>query len=268
MEGELSYREWAEELRALGLTPDVRANVIAHVSLEAFGEVQGGAHALLGGLLTCVETLVMPAFTFQTMVVPEYGPPDNGIVYGQATERNAQAVPFHYELPVHASLGKAPEVLRTDNQTLRSVHPALSFVAQGRYAYQVLDTQTATNPFGPVEWLEFNNGFVLLMGVGQRQNVSLHLAAQRAGRQGFVRWALTPEDVIELPGFPGCSDGFGAIASHLRPITRRRDIGLAAVQLIPLREMLAIAEGLIANDPYALLCQRATCERCRAREPR
>lgn len=267
MYGELTYREWVDELRALGLTPGARANVIAHAALEAFGEVQGGAHALLGGVLACVETLVMPAFTFQTMVVPEYGPPDNGMAYGNATERNAQAVPFGLDLPVHPDVGRAAELLRADASTLRSVHPVLSFVAQGRHVYEVLDAQTIHNSFGPIEWLEASDGFVLLMGVGQRENFALHLAEGRAGRRGFVRWALTPDEVVELPDFPGCSDGFEAIGPHLRHITRRREIGAAMVQLIPLREMLAIAERLMMDNPYALLCQRATCERCRAREP-
>jgi aminoglycoside 3-N-acetyltransferase len=210
----------------------------------------------------------MPAFTFQTMVVPEYGPPDNGIEYGQATERNALAEFFRPDLPVHPDLGLVPEALRADNDTLRSIHPVLSFVAQGGHAHDVLAAQSLDDPFGPIEWLEANDGFVLLLGADHHANFSLHLAEQRAGRRGFIRWALTLDDIEELPNFPGCSDGFEAIAPYLRDITRQRDIGLATAQLIPLREMLAIAEVLVTDDPYALLCQRATCERCRAREPR
>ena len=89
---------------------------------------------------------------------------------------------------------------------------------------------------------------------------------QRVGRRGFVRWALTPDEVVELLNFPGCSDGFEAIAPHLRAITRERDIGMVTVRLIPLAEMLTVAEKVVRDDPHALLCQRATCERCRSRE--
>ena len=268
MVDELTYSELVDELHDLGLTPDLRANVVAHASLEAFGPVQGGAQGLVGAVMACVETLVVPAFTYQTMVVPEYGPPDNGIEYGQAAERNAMAEFFRPDLPVHADLGPVPEALRADDDTLRSIHPVLSFVAQGAYVQEVLSAQSIENPFGPIEWLEANDGYVLLMGLDHRANFSLHLAEQRAGRRGFVRWALTLDDIEELPNFPGCSDGFNAITPHLSDIARGRVIGLTTVQLIPLREMLARAEALVREDPAALLCQRATCQRCRAREPR
>jgi aminoglycoside 3-N-acetyltransferase len=268
MEDDLTYRELVDDLQALGLTPDLRANVIAHASLEAIGQVQGGAPSVVGAILACAETLVMPAFTFQTMVVPEYGPPNNGIEYGGAIERNAQAEFFRPDLPVHPNLGPVPEALRADNDTLRSIHPVLSFVAQGRHAHEVLAAQSVDNPFGPVEWLAANNGYVLLLGKNHKANFALHLAEQRAGRQGFVRWALTLDDIEELPNFPGCSDGFESAADYLTDMTRQREIGFATAQLIRLPDMLARIEALVAYHPYALLCHRATCARCRAREPR
>lgn len=268
MVDEVTAEDLVAGLKALGLKRDRHANVVTHASLSAFGQLEGGAFALLQAVLSCVETLVMPAFTYQTMVVPEYGPPDNGMAYGQAAERNAQAETFHFDLPVYPDADGVSETLRADGGTLRSVHPVLSFAAYGRYAHDVLAAQTYDNPFGPIEWLEVSGGYALLLGAGQRDNFALHLAAQRAGRTGFVRWAVTPEGIEELPNFPGCSDGFETITPYLKDITRQEEIGLATVQLIPLREMLARAEGLVAGDPYALLCQRATCERCRAREPR
>ena len=178
---DLTYETLVGTLRKLGLKPTLRANVVAHVAADAGANLEGGTHTLLDALLAVVDTLMMPAFTAQTLVVPEYGPPDNGIEYGRATERNAQATTFNFELPSFPE-NLLAEILRVEYGALRSVHPALSFVAQGRWAYDVLDAQSIENPYGPIEWLEANNGYVLLLGESQRANFALHLAAWRAGR--------------------------------------------------------------------------------------
>ncbi|MFN2236091.1 MAG: hypothetical protein ACK2U1_17840, partial [Anaerolineales bacterium] len=65
--------------------------VIAHASLSAFGEIKGGAVTLLGALHSAVDSLLMPAFTFTTMIVPENGPSNNGITYGSAKDANRMA---------------------------------------------------------------------------------------------------------------------------------------------------------------------------------
>ena len=63
--------------------------------MPAFGEVRGGAATILGGLLTTYEDLVMPAFTYRTMLIPEIGPENNGMVYGSGDESNEMAEMFH-----------------------------------------------------------------------------------------------------------------------------------------------------------------------------
>ena len=80
----LTFRQICNGLRQLEL--DAERPVIAHASLSSFGEVQGGAETVVGALLSVVSGLMMPAFTYQTMIVPEVGPPDNGMVYGNGQE--------------------------------------------------------------------------------------------------------------------------------------------------------------------------------------
>ena len=72
----ITYREIVRSLRELGFNQD--SNVIAHVSLGALepGSVRGGTETVIGALLAACGTLVMPAFTSQTLVWPESGPPD------------------------------------------------------------------------------------------------------------------------------------------------------------------------------------------------
>lgn len=261
---ELTARDIQKRLED-GLGIDKQMAIIAHANMTALGEVQGGPQTVAGAILAAAGTVVMPAFTFQTQIVPQTGPPDNAIVYGTGDEANARAEIFRPDLPAHPDCGSVAEALRQDNDTLRSVHPILSFVAQGPHAREVLASQTLENPLGPIAWLEAHDGFVLLMGVDQRHNFALHLAEQRAGRKTFTRWALTIDDIEELPNIPGCAEGFNAIWPELYPFSSGVQIGLARCELIPLKKMLAHAERRIRQEPNFMLCTRPGCLSCRVR---
>ncbi len=241
-------------------------DLIAHVNMTALGEVAGGPPAVAGAILSAAGTVVMPAFTYQTQVIPQDGPPRNAIVYGSGDEANARAEIFRPDLPVHPDCGAVAEALRASPHTLRSIHPILSFVAQGPHAREVLASQTRQNPLSPIAWLEARDGAVLLIGVDQRENYALHLAEQRAGRKAFIRWALTLNDIEELPNIPGCMQGFNAIWNDLTDLTTVTQIGLARCELIPLKPLLVYAEQRIHQDPNFMLCERPTCLSCRARQ--
>jgi aminoglycoside N3'-acetyltransferase len=248
----------------LGISPET--NLIAHVNLTSLGQVDGEEESVKEAILAAAGTVLMPGFTYQTQVVPQSGPPDNAIVYGSGDSINAKAEIFRPDLPVHPDCGSTAEALRREPGTLRSLHPILSFLANGPHAREALASQTRSNPLAPIAWLEAHDGFVLLMGVDQRDNYALHLAEQRAGRKTFIRWALTIDDIEELPNIPGCMEGFNAIWPELVSLTRAAKVGLARCELIPLRDMLDYAERRIRNDPNFLLCDKPSCLSCRARE--
>ncbi len=266
MAEELTAREIEQQLReGLGLNGQ---DVIAHVGLSALGPVKGGAEAVTAAILAAAGTVIMPAFTYQTQVIPQTGPPDNAIEYGSGETINARADIFRPDLPVHPDCGVVAEALRKDADTLRSTHPILSFVAQGPRAREALSSQTRETPLGPITWLEAHDGYVLLMGLDQRHNVALHLAEQRAGRRTFIRWALTLNDIEELHHLPGDREGFNAIWADLMDFARVTKIGLARCELIAIRPMLAYAEARIRADPNFMLCDKPTCAYCRASEIR
>lgn len=241
-------------------------DVIVHASSSALGPVKGGPESIMAAILSAAGTTVMPAFTYQTQVIPQTGPENNAIAYGAGDDLNARAAIFRPDLPVHPDCGVLPELLRQDKDTLRSPHPILSFIAQGSHAREVLSSQTRQNPLGPVAWLEARDGAVLMMGLDQRQNVALHLAEYRAERPGFIRWALTLDDIEELHGIPGCREGFNAVWAELMEFAEVTQIGLARCELIQLRPALALVEERIREDPNFMLCDKATCGYCRARE--
>ncbi len=107
-------------------------------------------------------------------------------------------------------------------------------------------------------------GWVVLLGVDHTVNTSLHYAEKLARRKPFTRWALTPSGVHECPGFPGCSDGFEALAPRVHALTRQQQVGEACVQALPLAPMIEVAKTLMEEDPRALLCALPDCPRCQA----
>ena len=256
----LSYRDLTTAFKKLNI--DSSGSVLVHASLSKFGGIRGGADTFLGALLSSFHTVIMPAFTYKTILIPEEGPENNGIVYGSGNDLNRMTEFFVRNLEVDPTIGKLAETLRIHSDAHRSDHPILSF--SGINAKDILDTQTIETPFEPVSSLADKEGFVLLAGVDQTVNTSIHLAEQIAGRKTFIRWALTPRGVVECRNFPGCSDGFDQIDSYLENITRQVQIGDALVRAIPVKPMLEIVVDLIKNEEEALLCSRDFCPRCDA----
>jgi len=253
----LTVEDFNSALKSLDLE---NKSAIAHASLKSFGDIHGGAEAVLGALLASVSGLIMPAFTYKTMLIPEVGPPNNGLVYGKHSDLNRMAEPFHYDMPIDPLIGALPEILRQHPDALRTAHPILSFV--GVDVIDGLYTQTLYNPFMPIRWLADRDGWVLLLGVDHTVNTSIHYGEKLAGQHQFVRWALTKHRVVECPNFPGCSDGFEAIRPEIEGFTRYVHLGEGFIEAIPLLPMLQVVEALIKKDPLALLCQREECDRC------
>jgi len=235
---------------------------IAHASLRSFGPIQGGAETVLNALLDCVSGLVMPTFTYKTMITPEVGPPNNGLKYGTKRDLNLMAEPFRYTMTVDPLIGTLSERLRHHPGGVRTAHPILSFA--GVDVDAALMAQTTFNPFSPVGWLADHDGWVLLLGVDHTVNTSIHYGEKLAGRRQFVRWAFTPKRILECPGFPGCSDGFEAIRPDIELFTQRVELGGSFIEAVSLHVLLQAVQTRLKTNPLALLCQRDECERCDA----
>ena len=236
--------------------------VIAHASLKAFGHIEGGAETLLEALLDSVRGVIMPTFTYKTMLNPDVGPPRNGITYGSETDLNKMAEAYHPDMPADKMMGVLPETLRKHPKAKRSMHPIQSFA--GIRADAILNSQTIYNPLAPIGALAERDGWVLLLGVDHRVNTSIHYAEKLGGRMQFIRWALLQDRVVECPGFPGDSEGFEAIAPAVEKYTRRVEIGNALVQAVHLNSLIKVVVDELNKNPFALLCQRQDCERCNA----
>jgi aminoglycoside 3-N-acetyltransferase len=234
--------------------------VIAHASLHSFGHIEGGADSVVTALMYATGAFIMPAHTYKTMVTPASGPANNAINYSRGQQWNRLAECYQPDMPADRMMGVVPESMRHWPETRRSMHPILSFA--GVRADKILETQTLENPFGPLRTLVELDGWVLLLGVDHTANTSIHFAEKLAGRKQFVRWALTEKGVVTCPGFPGCSAGFQAIEPEVRIFTKTIKVGNATVLALPLRALMVRVIEILKQDKYALLCNRADCERC------
>ncbi len=256
----LSYRDFVHTFRELGI--EEGRPVIAHASLSAFGEVKGGARSVVAALMDVFARVVVPTFTYKTMIKPDLGPPNNAMIYGSGQDQNRLAEIFRPDMRASPMMGIIAETLRRHSRAARSSHPIFSFAGVG--AQDILDAQTIEEQIAPIRMLTEAGGWALQLGVDHTTNTSLHYAESLAGRMQFLRWALTEDAALECPRFNGCSDGFEAIAPQVEGITRTVALGPSRVRALPLPEMVAITQTWIENDPLALLCDRPDCMRCNA----
>lgn len=257
-----AYPEILETFQSLGLQD---RPVIAHASLRPLGFVEGGAEAVLDAMLASFSSLIMPTFTYKTEIIPDVGPPNNGIKYGSGQALNKLAEPFHPDMPADRMMGILAETLRKHPSATRTAHPILSFA--GVRAEPTLVTQTLYEPLAPIAALAEQDGWAVLINVDHTANTSIHYAEKLAGRKQFVRWALADNRVVECPNYPGDSTGFHAIEAYLSVDTRRVQIGEGIIQAVPLQRLFQVVKELIKQNPLALLCERFDCERCNAVKP-
>jgi aminoglycoside N3'-acetyltransferase len=61
--------------------------VIAHASLRPFGYIHGGPEAVVAAMLDSFAGVMMPTHTYKTKIIPDVGPPNNGVIYGNTKTR-------------------------------------------------------------------------------------------------------------------------------------------------------------------------------------
>lgn len=254
----LSYRQLVRAFQDLPI-PAGRP-VIVHSSLRAFGSVHGGATTVAAALADAFESIIVPTFTYKTLVIPESGPADNAITYGSQADKNKMAEFFYPDMPADKLMGAISEALRQHPDAYRSGHPVMSFA--GINARQYLEKQLLTEPLAPIAAMYDDGGWVLLLGVDHTSNTSIHLGERLAGRKSYIRWALMSDLIVTCTHNPYCSDGFNSIVPLIDPFIQKRMIGDAMIQALPLHELIETTRQLTEADPTALLCTRTDCPSC------
>lgn len=225
--------------------------VMAHSSLSAMGEVEGGADTVIAALAEAVGedgTLCMPAMASEQPFRVESSPSTVGIV----TDR-----------------------FRSWPGVKRGLHPTHSACCLGPMAdwliHGHIDQPTALgpgSPWGRVAQLE--HGYILLMGCDQDRNTLLH-SAEEAVDAPYLK--PLERDYIDEAGqrktkhlerFPGPHRDFIGLDRLFREagVMKTAKIGRATCRLMKAREVLQLAIRALQEDPAAVLCDNPNCRDC------
>jgi len=247
----VTRQDVAEALGTLGVAPgDV---LMVHSSLSSFGHVAGGADAVLDGILDVLSpqgTLVVPTITYSEAF---YGP----------------GPPVFDVRDSPSPCGIITETLRLRPRTVRSLHPLESAAACGRFAEAVcwrhelsVGPCGLTSPYGRLVALD---GWILLMGVGNNRNTTLHVAEELAHLPGLYTQPLplpvTDADgtahIMEFVLYTRTPRDFGRADEYLRDISHFADVGASRWTLMKAREMTDVMVDILEHDPEALLRSRS-----------
>lgn len=263
-ERSVTARDIAATVRALGLSG---RPLCVHSSLRSFGQVVGGAPAVIDGLLTEGCTILVPVFIYTLGVPPPDGwrLPHNGWDYdrfpGATAGIDEVFTPSSNEITRFA-MGAIPEALLARPGRVRGNHPMNSFAALGPLAKELAGDQQPLDVYAPLRALAAASGSIILMGVGYTRLTMIHAAEQAAGRTMFRRWANGPDGRPMELEVGSCSDGFDRFEPVLEPIARTVTVGQSRWVVLPARETLEYATRAIRENPAITHCPRPDCLRC------
>ncbi|MCS0603266.1 AAC(3) family N-acetyltransferase [Streptomyces sp. LP11] len=237
----------ATQLRLLGV--DSGETLLAHTSLSSLGWVNGGAVAVVQGVLDALGpagTLVVPT---QTGDLSDPALWQNPPVPARWWERiRATMPPYDPRLTPSLGVGVIAETVRTWPGALRSAHPQTSFAALGARAWEITEGHAPDCRLGehsPLARLEKLGARALLLGTGYDTCTSFHLAEYRIPaplvRVGRPAPGGGWETVTEVSITSDRFDELGHDFERDRPVTRGT-VGAADVRLFPVADAVAYAE--------------------------
>jgi aminoglycoside 3-N-acetyltransferase len=228
--------------------------VLVHSSLRSFGYVENGVATVITALLDAVGewgTVMVPTLTGNE----KYGK-DNPPVF------DVNITPCW--------TGKIPETFRLLPQAERSLHPTHSVAAIGHKKHELLsEHQYSDSPCdkkSPYYKNAVNKGYVMLIGVGQESNTTIHCCEEIAGVPYHLQKDYTDT----------CITGYHGEKIHIRNklhsyfhpptefnkfnelftahgIMRMITIGNSTIKLIKAADMIDLAVNLLQRDPLFLL---------------
>lgn len=227
--------------------------VLVHSALSSIGQVIGGAAAVVDALLESVApggTLVVPTISFTHPFDPRNTP---------------------------STVGAISETVRLRADAVRSLHPIHSVAAIGPLAEPLCAghafADTGCGRGSPYHELIERNGKILLLGVDQDRNTTLHTLEYLA-KVHYLQNLRLPAPLyppyngqgeIDILGFPGGHRDFIGVTPLLRRAGRIRHgmAGQAVIQLMFARDLHDVLMPELRRDPLLFLCENPACDFCR-----
>ncbi|MCB9683700.1 MAG: AAC(3) family N-acetyltransferase [Alphaproteobacteria bacterium] len=265
---------------AASLTAELRAALppggvwIVHSSCRSLGAVEGGADAVVEALIAALGpegTLMVPTFTTNLTDPARWAAPLAG---HERLATMARIPAFRADRSPSFEMGAIPEAVRRHPRALRSDHPVTSWTSIGRRARELLADHPLDDPEGeggPLGRAWRLNATILLIGVGQDRNTTIHLAESmldlphlHAMRDRYPVDGPDGRSWREVEKTTHCSDGFVALEPLLVEVgvmsTFR--LGDALVRRMSSPDVVRVATELLRRDPTALLCHDPVCPNC------
>ncbi|MFI0169554.1 aminoglycoside N(3)-acetyltransferase [Streptomyces sp. NPDC017095] len=237
----------AAGLRLLGVASG--ETLLVHSSLSSLGWVNGGAVAVVRGLLDALGpdgTLVVPTQTGEQSDPALWEDPPVPEEWWDPIR--ATMPPYDPLVTPSRGVGVIPETVRTWPDARRSAHPQTSFAALGPRAREITDGHAPDCRLGersPLARLEGLGARVLLLGTDYTSCTSFHLAEYRIPGPLVEVGRPAPgggwETVAEVSVTSDRFDELGHDFERDRPVVRGR-VGAAEARLFPLADAVAYAE--------------------------
>ncbi len=240
--------------------------VIAHASLRSLGHFPGGAEALAYSLKRSFSTVMMPAFSYDSIVLPPLNdrPACNGCDYG---DRDYWRLDSHKKFRIEdqsiiPAMGRTAQAFGSGEKTWRTPHPWHAWSVYGKAAEKIASSHAWDKPHEPIERCLELDAWVLLIGVDLTSCTAIHLAEEWAGRAPFIRWCLDAEGTIRRIRVAGCAAGFMKLWPDCGDLFREARAGSSRILAAPLAPLLCRARDAIKNKPELTRCC-PDCLRCR-----
>ena len=226
--------------------------VTVHTSLKAVGNIEGGGETLLSALI-------------------DFFTQDGGLL----------CVPTHtwdrdvYDRrEAYSCIGVLPQLAAAHPDAVRTLHPTHSMAVFGgkekveRFVEREAFADTPANPAGCYGKLFAEDGYVLLIGVGQEKNTYLHCVEEMLHTPNRLTDDKVQKNIIHKDGteekrflywfddaIPDVSVFFPKFEKPFRHYGCIEDgfIGSAKVQLCSARKMYAVMEKIYQNNRFGEL---------------
>jgi aminoglycoside 3-N-acetyltransferase len=250
-----------EDFKSLGITPNM--TLILHSSLKSLGGwIAGGATAVILALEDVIGkngTLVMPTHSGDLSDPEEWENPPVNESWWIPIKETMPA--YDRDLTPTSWMGIIPECFRKQRGVIRSNHPQVSFAAWGAHAAEITSSHSLEFSLGensPLASIYDLNGWILLLGVGNSKNTSIHLAEYRAdfaSKREVVRGAPLEingkREWVEFIDIDIDSSDFENIGNDFIENTnfvRRGKVANANALLIPQRKLVDYSVDWISKN--------------------
>lgn len=243
--------------------------LVVHSSLRSFGRIEGGADAVIDGLLMAGTTVLVPTFsTFhyaiaQPLHLKELCFERNALgELAAQTYRDPTPIYDTNSLEMNDGMGAIPRSMLNRSDRARGNHELNSFSAVGPLANSLISGQTSEDVYAPLRALVDADGYVVMMGVDLDRMTLIHYAEQVAGRNLFRRWVLDTEGHPKVVTIGSCSNGFEQFAPILRSVEQTEKVGDSVWRIFPAAQVVALASQAIKDRPDITHCDSENCARC------